>query len=281
MQRVYRVGRLGIATVLGLLATGALAQPAETNQPRPRARAAGIAFGILSPGRENAITDVDGVRVGHITLIEGDHVRTGVTAILPHAGNIFQEKVPAGFAVGNAFGKFAGSTQIEELGEVETPILLTNTLSVPEAAAASIEWTLAQPGNEQVQSVNPVVGETNDSFLNDIRGRHVTVADAKQAIAAAKPGPVAEGSVGAGTGTVAFGFKGGIGTSSRVLPASLGGHKVGVLVQSNYGGVLTIGGAGWDRARPLLLAGRGGPQGRGRIGHHRHCHRCPAFRSQP
>ena len=186
---------------------------------------------------------MDGVRVGHVTLIEGDHVRTGVTAVLPHAGNIFQEKVPAGFAVGNAFGKFAGSTQIEELGEIETPILLTNTLSVPEAAAATIEWTLAQPGNEQVQSVNPVVGETNDSFLNDIRGRHVTIADAKQAIAAAKPGRVAEGSVGAGTGTVAFGFKGGIGTSSRVLPASLGGYKVGVLVQSNYGGVLTIGGA--------------------------------------
>lgn len=215
---------------------------AKAGQTTARAREAGLRFGILTPGPLNAITDVAGVRVGHATLIEGTRVHTGVTAILPHGDNLFQNKVPAGFSVGNGFGKFAGSTQVEELGEVETPILLTNTLSVPEAAAAAIEWTLEQPGNEQVQSVNAVVGETNDSFLNDIRARTVTIATARQAINAARPGAVAEGAVGAGTGTVAFGFKGGIGTSSRVLPTSLGGYRVGVLVQSNYGGVLTIAG---------------------------------------
>lgn len=223
-----------------MASTGTLADQAD---PVPmRAREAGLRFGILTPGPLNAITDVAGVRVGHTTLVEGERVHTGVTAILPHGDNLFQNKVPAGFSVGNGFGKFAGSTQVEELGEVETPILLTNTLSVAEAMAASVTWTLEQPGNEQVQSVNAVVGETNDSFLNDIRARTVTLAHARAAIAAAKPGPVAEGAVGAGTGTVAFGYKGGIGTSSRVLPASLGGHTVGVLVQSNYGGVLTIAG---------------------------------------
>lgn len=244
MTRRRRIGGWVGCAVLGggllMMSTGSHADQAAP--AAPRARDAGIRIGILSPGPLNAITDVDGVRVGHTTLIEGERVHTGVTAIVPHGDNLFQNKVPAGFSVGNGFGKFAGSTQVEELGELETPILLTNTLSVPEAMAASVEWTLAQPGNEQVQSVNAVVGETNDSFLNDIRARSVTIAAARAAITAAKPGPVAEGAVGAGTGTVAFGYKGGIGTSSRVLPRSLGGHKVGVLVQSNYGGVLTIAG---------------------------------------
>jgi D-aminopeptidase len=209
---------------------------------RPRAREAGITFGILAPGPLNAITDVAGVRVGHVTLIEGSAVRTGVTAILPHGGNLYQDKVPAGFAVGNAFGKFMGSTQVQELGEIETPILLTNTLNVPEAAAGIIQWTLRQAGNEEVRSVNAVVGETNDGFLNDIRGRHVTPANAIAAIEAAREGSVAEGAVGAGTGTIAFGWKGGIGTSSRRLPTSLGGWTVGVLVQTNFGGVLAVAG---------------------------------------
>ena len=215
---------------------------ADAQSPRPRARDAGIRVGILEPGPLNAITDVPGVAVGHRTLVEGGSVRTGVTAVLPHRGNLFADKVPAGFAVANGFGKFIGSTQINELGEIESPILLTNTLSVPEAAAAAIEWTLGQAGNESVRSVNAVVGETNDGHLNDIRARRVTRADALAAIAAARDGPVAEGNVGAGTGTVAFGWKGGIGTSSRRLPAGLGGHTVGVLVQSNYGGVLTVDG---------------------------------------
>ena len=209
---------------------------------RPRAREAGIEIGILPPGPLNAITDVAGVRVGHVTLIEGERVRTGVTAILPHGGNLYQDKVPAGFAVANGYGKFMGSTQIEELGEIETPILLTNTLSVPEAAAGIVEWTLRQPGNEQARSVNAVVGETNDGFLNDIRARRVRSGDALAAIAAAREGAVEEGAIGAGTGTVAFGWKGGIGTSSRRLPASLGGYTLGVLVQTNYGGVLSVAG---------------------------------------
>lgn len=208
----------------------------------PRAREAGVRIGILQPGPLNAITDVTGVKVGQVTIVRGDHVHTGVTAVLPHGGNLFQDKVPAGFFVANAFGKFVGSTQIEELGEIETPILLTNTLNVAEGVAAAVEWTLAQPGNAQVRSVNAVVGETNDGFLNDIRGRHVTIADARRAIDSAMDGPVAEGAVGAGTGTVAFGWKGGIGTASRKLPASLGGWTVGVLTQTNYGGVLTIAG---------------------------------------
>ncbi|MBX3560634.1 MAG: P1 family peptidase [Sphingomonas sp.] len=219
-----------------------------TSAERPRAREAGIAFGVLPTGPNNAITDVAGVRVGHVTLIEGETVRTGVTAVLPHGGNIFQDKVPAGFAVGNGFGKFAGSTQIVELGEIETPILLTNTLSVPEAMAGTIAWTLAQPGNAEARSVNAVVGETNDGFLNDIRARRVTPDHARQAIEAAREGPVAEGSVGAGTGTIAFSWKGGIGTASRRLPASLGGWTIGVLVQSNYGGALDVAGVPVGRA---------------------------------
>jgi D-aminopeptidase len=221
-----------------LLMTGT----AGAAEHRPRAREAGITFGILPTGPLNAITDVAGVRVGHVTLIEGANVRTGVTAILPHGGNLYQDKVPAGFAVGNAYGKFMGSTQVKELGEIETPILLTNTLNVPEAAAGIIGWTLRQPGNEHVRSVNAVVGETNDGTLNDIRGRHVTPANAISAIEAALAGPVEEGAVGAGTGTIAFDWKGGIGTSSRKLPPNLGGWTVGVLVQTNYGGVLEVAG---------------------------------------
>ncbi|HVM22105.1 MAG TPA: P1 family peptidase [Sphingomicrobium sp.] len=228
-----------LAALLGLVTLmTASAHAAE----RPRARDAGIRIGILAPGPLNAITDVAGVRVGHVTMIEGPAIRTGVTAILPHGGNLYQDKVPAGFAVGNGYGKFMGSTQVKELGEIETPILLTNTLNVPEAAAGIIEWTLRQPGNAEVRSVNAVVGETNDGFLNDIRARRVRPADAVAAIAAAREGPVQEGAVGAGTGTIAFGWKGGIGTSSRKLPAGLGGWTVGVLVQSNYGGILTIAG---------------------------------------
>ena len=221
-----------------LLVTGTAA-PAEH---RPRAREAGIAFGILPTGPLNAITDVAGVKVGQVTLIEGANVRTGVTAILPHGGNLYQDKVPAGFAVGNAYGKFMGSTQVEELGEIETPILLTNTLNVPEAAAGTIEWTLKQPGNEEVRSVNAIVGETNDGTLNDIRGRRVRPSDAIAAIEAARTGAVVEGAVGAGTGTIAFGWKGGIGTSSRKLPQNVGGWTVGVIVQTNYGGVLQVAG---------------------------------------
>ena len=214
----------------------------EAAAARPRAREAGIEIGVLSPGPFNSITDVAGVAVGHRTIIEGKTIRTGVTAVLPHPGNLFQDKVPAGLAVGNGFGKFIGSTQIVELGEIESPILLTNTLSVPEAAAAAIEWTLGQSGNEDVRSVNAVVGETNDGALNDIRARRVSKQDALAAIAAARQGPVGEGAVGAGTGTIAFGWKGGIGTSSRRLPPNLGGHTVGVLVQTNYGGVLSVDG---------------------------------------
>jgi len=210
--------------------------------PRQRLRQLGLSTGILAPGPANAITDVAGVGVGHVTLIEGDAIRTGVTAILPHGGNLYQEKVPAGLVVGNGYGKLMGSTQIAELGEIETPIVLTNTLAVPRAADALLDWTLAQPGNEQVRSVNMVVGETNDGYLNDIRQRIIMPVHVLQALSTAQGGPVAEGCVGAGTGTVAFGWKGGIGTSSRHLPSTLGGYTVGVLVQSNYGGVLQIAG---------------------------------------
>jgi len=208
-----------------------------------RAREIGIAPGIFQPGKYNAITDVDGVLVGQLTLIQGDDVRTGVTAVLPHGGNLYQDKVPAAVVVGNGYGKMMGSTQIMELGEIETPILLTNTLSVPQAADAIIDWTLAQDGNEKVVSVNAVVGETNDSRLNNIRKRVIKLEDMIKSISGARSGPVEEGAVGAGTGTSAFGWKGGIGTSSRVLPEALGGYTVGVLVQSNYGGVLQIDGA--------------------------------------
>lgn len=227
-------------TALALLLF-AMTGPAH-GQHRPRAREAGISFGILPTGRLDAITDVAGVRVGQVTIIEGSDIRTGVTAILAHGGNLYQDKVPAGFAVGNAYGKFMGSTQIKELGEIETPILLTNTLNVPEAAAGIIDWTLRQPGNEEVRSVNAVVGETNDGTLNDIRARRVRPADAVAAIQSAREGPVQEGAVGAGTGTICFSWKGGIGTSSRKLPADLGGWTVGVLVQTNFGGVLQVSG---------------------------------------
>ena len=222
--------------VLLLLTTIAFAEE------RPRIRDLGVRPGILSPGPLNAITDVDGVRVGHATVVRGENVRTGVTAVLPHGGNLFREKVPGAIFVGNGFGKLMGSTQVDELGEIESPILLTNTLSVGRVADAAIDYMLALPGNEDVRSINIVVGETNDGRLNDIRGRHVAREDVFAAIRNAKSGAVEEGSVGAGTGTVAFGWKGGIGTSSRRLPAKLGGHTVGVLVQSNFGGVLTIAG---------------------------------------
>ena len=207
-----------------------------------RARDIGIKPGILTPGENNAITDVDGVLVGHITLDQGEMVRTGATAILPHGGNIYQDKVPAAAVIGNGFGKMMGYSQIHELGEIETPIVLTNTLNVPRAADAIIDWTLPQEGNEDVRSVNAIVGETNDSRLNDIRGRHLTPELIIKAIEEAKSGPVEEGDIGAGKGTRAFGWKGGIGTSSRVLPDTLGGYTVGVLVQSNYGGILVMDG---------------------------------------
>ena len=215
--------------------------PVQAEQ-RLRARDLGIAPGIFAPGPHNAITDVEGVRVGHATLREGDSIRTGVTAILPHPGNAYLSRVPAAVHVGNGFGKFVGSTQVAELGELETPILLTCTLCVWKAADALAEWLLAQPGMAAVRSINPVVGETNDGGLNDIRARPVTAAAVRAALDGARGGAVAEGSVGAGTGTVAFGWKGGIGTASRRLPQALGGWTIGVLVQSNYGGVLQVDG---------------------------------------
>jgi D-aminopeptidase len=223
------------------LALAALAVSAAP-EPRPRIRDLGVTPGILPPGPLDAITDVAGVRVGQKTLVRGDSVRTGVTAILPHGGNLFQQKVPAAVFVGNGYGKAAGFLQVQELGTIETPIVLTNTLAVGTAVEAVVRWTLAQPGNEGAFSVNAVVGETNDFYLNDIRSLPVTGDDVRAAIAAAAPGPVEEGSVGAGTGTRALGWKGGIGTASRVLPKSLGGYTVGALVQSNFGGVLTIDG---------------------------------------
>jgi len=207
---------------------------------RPRAREIGIVVGSIPAGPLNAITDVAGVRVGHTTIARGDSINTGVTAILPHGGNPFREKVPAAIVVGNGFGKLAGSTQVNELGELESPIVLTCTLCVPRAADAVLTWLLALPGNEDVRSANPVVGETNDGFLNDIRARPITEADVLGAIRGAAAGPVAEGAVGAGRGTVAFGWKGGIGTSSRKLPEKWGGWTVGVLVQTNFGGDLRI-----------------------------------------
>jgi D-aminopeptidase len=238
----------GVALLLLLTTTVFSADPFAKQSTlqvvnRPRARDAGVKIGVLPTGPLNAITDIAGVAVGHTTIIRGDNIRTGVTAILPHAGNLFREKVPGAIFVGNGFGKLTGSTQVNELGEIETPILLTSTLSVPRVADALLDYMLALPGNEAVQSVNPIVAETNDGYLNDIRGRHITRDDVLNAIKNAKGGAVDEGSVGAGTGTVAFGFKGGIGTSSRKLPAALGAHTVGVLVQTNFGGVLTINGA--------------------------------------
>lgn len=231
---------------LSLIAMFLLADNLSADDQDPRARQAGIAPGIYPTGVYNAITDVDGVLVGQVSIIADNHVRTGVTAILPHGGNLFQDKVPAGFSQGNGFGKMMGTTQIIELGEVESPILLTNTLSVPEVASGIIDWTLAQPGNESVRSVNPVVGETNDGRINNIRLRAVQPRHAIDAIETARSGPVAEGSVGAGVGTVMFGWKGGIGTSSRVLPDDTGGFTVGVLVQTNYGGTLAVMGVPMD-----------------------------------
>jgi D-aminopeptidase len=203
----------------------------------------GLKIGILPSGPLDAITDVAGVEVGQTTIIRGDNIRTGVTAVLPHSGNLYREKVPGAVFVANGFGKLTGSTQVDEMGAIETPILLTSTSSVPQVADAVTRYILNLPGNEDVLSVNPIVGETNDGYLNDIRGLHITVDDVIAAIKNAKGGRVEEGSVGAGTGTVAFGWKGGIGTSSRKLPQSLGGYTVGVLVQTNFGGVLTIAGA--------------------------------------
>jgi D-aminopeptidase len=223
---------------LGLAGVLAMAQ-----DERPRAREAGVTVGILPTGPLNAITDVADVLVGDTTLIRGDNIRTGVTAVLPHTRNLFREKVPGAVFTGNGFGKLAGSTQVNELGEIETPILLTSTLNVPRVADALLDYMLARPGNKDAGSINPLVAETNDGYLNDIRGRHVGRAEVFAAIEGARSGPVEEGAVGAGTGTVAFGFKGGIGTSSRRLPASLGGYTICVLVQTNYGGVLTIAGA--------------------------------------
>lgn len=211
-------------------------------QIRPRPRDLGIKIGVLPTGPLNNITDVGGVTVGQTTIIRGDNVRTGITAILPHGGNLFAEKVPAAIYVGNGFGKLAGSTQVNELGEIETPVLLTSTLSVPKTADFLIDYMLALKGNENVRSINPVVAETNDGGLNDIRGRWITREDVFAALKNAKSGPVEEGSIGAGTGTVAFGWKGGIGTSSRKLPVTLGGYTLGVLVQSNFGGVLSVDG---------------------------------------
>jgi len=229
------------------LAAALIAAAVLASDSRPRAREFGLVVGVLPTGPLNAITDVAGVKVGQFTLIEGTDVRTGVTAILPHGGNVFQDKVPAGISVANGYGKLTGATQVEELGTLETPIVLTNTLSVPTAADAVIDYTLGLTGNERVESVNPVVGETNDGWLSDIRGRHVTKAHVLEAILAASEGPVAEGVVGAGTGTTCFNYKGGIGTSSRRLPETRGGFTVGVLVQTNFGGVLTIRGVPFDR----------------------------------
>ena len=231
----------GIAVLLLSVAVAAVSGQGKSDG-RPRARDLGIKIGVLPVGVNNAITDVAGVTVGQSTIIKGENIRTGVTAILPHSGNLFREKVPGAVFVGNGFGKLVGSTQVNELGDIETPILLTSTLSVPKVADFLLDYMLALPGNEKVGSINHLVAETNDGGLNDIRGRHITREVVFSALRTAKSGPVDEGSVGAGTGTVAFGWKGGIGTASRKLPASLGGYTLGVLVQSNFGGVLTIDG---------------------------------------
>jgi D-aminopeptidase len=239
---MMRAERTAIIWLLLVLVSAAPVRADDGDSDRPRLRDLGVAVGVLPPGPLNAITDVAGVRVGHRTLVENAGVRTGVTAILPHGGDLFRTKVPAAVYVGNGFGKAAGFLQVRELGTIETPIVLTNTLSVGTAVDAVVGWTLAQPGHEDIRSVNAVVGETNDGHLNDIRARRVTARDVVAAIEAARTGPVAEGSVGAGTGTRAFCWKGGIGTASRVLPERLGGFTVGALVQSNFGGVLTVAG---------------------------------------
>lgn len=259
--------RILALTVLGGISMGteALAQPDASF--RPRAREIGLTPGVLKPGPLNAITDVEGVLVGQVTIWEGEGVRTGVTAILPHGGNLFREKVPGAIYLGNAFGKLVGYTQVQELGFIETPVVLTNTLSVWAAADAVVTHLLALPGNEEVRSINPVIGETNDGYLNDIRGRHVEERHVLEALRGARGGPVAEGVVGAGTGTVAFGWKGGIGTSSRLLPESLGGYTLGVLVQSNYGGVLSMDGlpVGVELGRYYLKDEVSGPDADGSI----------------
>ena len=234
--------RHGIRALIPLFLLALVAPACASGEDRPRLRDLGVRPGVLPPGPLNAITDVAGVRVGHRTIVRSQAVRTGVTAILPHGRDLFAEKTPAAVYVGNGFGKAAGFLQVRELGTLETPIVLTNTLSVGRAIEAVVAWTLAQEGHEEVRSVNAVVGETNDGYLNDIRGLHVGTDDVVAAIEAARAGPVAEGSVGAGTGTSAFGWKGGIGTSSRRLPGPLGGYTLGALVQSNFGGVLTIDG---------------------------------------
>jgi D-aminopeptidase len=231
-----------ILTIITLLIVSANAQD-KTSNTRPRAPQLGIKVGVLPAGPLDAITDVSGVEVGQTTIISGDNIRTGVTAILPHSGNLYREKVPGGVFVGNGYGKLTGTTQVDELGNIETPILLTSTMSVFRVADALASYMFALPGNEDVLSLNPIVGETNDGYLNDIRGRHITPEDVFASIKNAKGGPVEEGDVGAGTGTIAFGWKGGIGTASRRLPEKLGGYTVGVLVQTNFGGILTINGA--------------------------------------
>jgi D-aminopeptidase len=245
-MRTFRldVPRLArVVAVMGLTVIVRTAGGQGAGAPRPRARDLGVAPGVFAPGAKNAITDVAGVRVGQVTVDDGARVHTGITAILPHDGNAYLSRVPAAVFVGNAFGKLVGATQVMELGELETPVLLTCTLCVWKAADAMTEWMIAQPGMERVRSLNPVVGETNDGGLNDIRARPITAEQVKRALESASDGVVEEGSVGAGRGTVAFGWKGGIGTSSRKLPASLGGHTLGVLVQTNFGGVLQMGGA--------------------------------------
>ncbi len=238
------ISAVAISAAAMLLSAAPSPARAQTRaESRPRARELGVAPGVFAPGPKNAITDVTGVRVASLTIDDGAKIHTGITAIVPHEGNAYLSRVPAAIHVGNAFGKLVGSTQVRELGELETPILLTCTLCVWKAADAMTEWMIAQPGMERVRSLNPVVGETNDGGLNDIRSRPITAEQVKKALDAASDGPVEEGSVGAGRGTSAFGWKGGIGSSSRRLPASLGGHTVGVLVQTNYGGVLQMGGA--------------------------------------
>ena len=236
-----RMSNLILAMAMTVLPTPVPA--GEATPPRPRTNDIGLKVGVLPTGPLNAITDVAGVAVGHTTIVRGDNIRTGVTAVLPHGGNLFREKVPAAIVASNGFGKLTGTTQVEEMGNIETPILLTSTTSVPRVADALIGYLLALPGNEDVLSINPVVGETNDGYLNDIRGRHISADDVIASVKNAKNGAVEEGNVGAGSGTIAFGWKGGIGTSSRRLPASVGGYTVGVLVQTNFGGVLTIAGA--------------------------------------
>jgi D-aminopeptidase len=241
-QLTCRTFKIGLFLVI-LLSYSHAAFTTSSTSKKKRLREYGIKIGILHTGPHNAITDVPGVTVGQVTLIKNQTIRTGVTAILPHNGNIFQEKVPAAIHIGNGFGKLTGFSQVEELGNIETPIILTNTLSVPTAADALIDFTLSQPENKNVRSVNPIVGETNDGRLNDIQGRHIKKEHILTAIKSAKSGPVTEGAVGAGTGTSCFGFKGGIGTASRIVPKEFGGFTVGVLVQTNFGGILQINGA--------------------------------------